>query len=331
MGWISIGQLKSRGIMGMNQRNVGYINRYNKREFFPLVDDKLQTKLIMRKAGISAPDLLLTLTTQQEIEHFNDRLAELPNFVIKPAHGSGGKGILVITDRDGDDFIKSNGERINLPLVKRHLSNILSGLYSLGGRNDVAIVESLVIANPMFDKVSFEGVPDIRLIVFKGFPVMGMLRLATRSSDGKANLHQGAVGVGLDIGSGRSIAAVQYNKNVTVHPDTGESLLDLAVPNWNELLHQAARCYEVTQLGYLGCDIVLDDRRGPMLLELNARPGLSIQIANNQGLLPRLRQVEALELFLPSVDERVAYATQHFSVHRELQKSLEFGAGIANT
>lgn len=331
MGWISIGELRSRGILGMNQRNVGYISRYNDREFFPLVDDKLQTKLIMRKAGISAPDLLLTLKTQQDIEQFYGQLAELPNFVIKPAHGSGGKGILVITKRDGEDFIKSNGDRINLNQVKRHLSNILSGLYSLGGRNDNAIVESLVIANPMFDKVSFEGVPDIRLIVFKGYPVMGMLRLATRASDGKANLHQGAVGVGLDIGSGRSIAAVQHNKTITHHPDTGESLLELAVPNWTQLLNQAARCYEVTQLGYLGCDIVLDDRRGPMLLELNARPGLSIQIANNQGLLPRLRQIEALDIFLPSVEERVAYSMQHFSVHRGEQESLEFDAAIANT
>lgn len=332
MGWISVGQLRERGIMGMNRRNVGYISRYNKREFFPLVDDKLQTKLIMRKAGIAAPELLLTLKTQQDIEHFKDQLAELPTFVIKPAQGSGGKGILVITKRDGEDFIKSNGERINLTQVKRHLSNILSGLHSLGGRNDNAIVEALVIANPMFDKVSFEGVPDIRLIVFKGYPVMGMLRLATRSSDGKANLHQGAVGVGLDIGSGRSIAAVQYNKNITHHPDTGESLLQLEVPNWSQLLRQASRCYEVTQLGYLGCDIVLDDRYGPMLLELNARPGLSIQIANNQGLLPRLRQVEALETFLPSVDERVAYSMEHFSAHvTAQQESLEFGPGIANT
>jgi len=160
---------------------------------------------------------------------------------------------------------------------------------------------------------------------------MGMLRLATRASDGKANLHQGAVGVGLDIGSGRSIAAVQHNQNVTHHPDTQESLLTLAVPNWTQLLHQAARCYEVTQLGYLGCDIVLDDRHGPMLLELNARPGLSIQIANNQGLLPRLRQIEKLEVFLASVEERVAYSMQHFSVHDAQQESLEFGSGIANT
>ena len=34
------------GIMGMNQRNVSYIGKYNKRSLYPLVDNKLLTKKI---------------------------------------------------------------------------------------------------------------------------------------------------------------------------------------------------------------------------------------------------------------------------------------------
>jgi predicted ATP-grasp superfamily ATP-dependent carboligase len=45
-------------------------------------------------------------------------------------------------------------------------------------------------------------------------------------------------------------------------------------------------------LGYLGVDIVLDPRRGPLLLEANARPGLAIQHANAAGLVPRLQEIE---------------------------------------
>jgi alpha-L-glutamate ligase-like protein len=157
-------------------------------------------------------------------------------------------------------------------------------------------------------------VPDIRLIVFKGYPVMGMLRLATKESDGKANLHQGAVGVGLDIATGRSIAAVQFNRPIHRHPDTGHTLSNIEVPHWRQLLSLAARCYEVTRLGYLGADIVLDVTRGPLLLELNARPGLTIQVANDRGLLPRLRHVESLdELQHFTVDERVDYSIEHFA------------------
>lgn len=312
-GWIRPRDLAQRGILGMNRRNVGYIGQYNARERYPLVDDKLKTKLIAQKAGVQVPELLHVVRAQHEIESVNELLDPMSEFVIKPAQGSGGKGILVIVARSGASYVKSSGDEIDLQSIKRHLSNVISGLHSLGGRTDVAILESLIRISPLFDRISHEGVPDIRLIVFRGYPVMGMLRLATRESDGKANLHQGAVGVGLDIGTGRSVSAVQNNQPVHAHPDTGANLTHVEVPDWRELLLLASRCFEVTQLGYLGCDIVIDQDRGPMLLELNARPGLSIQIANRIGLLPRLRHIEALESIAPDPAARVDYAMDKFT------------------
>lgn len=312
--WANPITLWRKGILGMNCRNVAYIGRYNPRARYPLVDDKLLTKTVVRKAGVTAPELLLVIRTQNEIEHIEQVLAKFTQFVIKPARGSGGKGILVIVGHDGDKLVKSSGSQLSLADLKRHLSNIISGLYSLGGRTDVAFVEALVTTDSTFEHISYEGVPDIRLIVFKGYPVMGMLRLATKESDGKANLHQGAVGVGLDIATGRSIAAVQFNRPIHRHPDTGHRLSNIEVPHWRQLLSLAARCYEVTRLGYLGADIVLDVTRGPLLLELNARPGLTIQVANDRGLLPRLRHVESLdELQHFTVDERVDYSIEHFA------------------
>jgi len=312
--WANPITLWRKGILGMNCRNVAYIARYNPRERYPLVDDKLQTKMVVRKAGVTAPELLLVIRLQHEIEDIEHILENFTQFVIKPARGSGGKGILVIVNRDGDRLVKSSGHQLSAADVKRHLSNIISGLYSLGGRTDVAFVEALVTTDATFEHISYEGVPDIRLIVFKGYPVMGMLRLATKASDGKANLHQGAVGVGLDIASGRSIAAVQFNRPIERHPDTDYPLSNIEVPHWRQLLSLAARCYEVTRLGYLGADMVLDVHRGPLLLELNARPGLTIQVANDRGLLPRLRHVEALdELQHFTVDERVDYSVEHFA------------------
>lgn len=305
MNWISPFTLRRIGVLGMNRRNVAYISRYNERANYPLVDDKLRTKLMAQKMGLSVPELLHVISTQHEVEGIEAVLSSLNQFVIKPAQGSGGKGILVIRGRTPEGFRKSSGAVVGLNHVKRHVTNIISGLHSLGGRPDVAIIESLVETSDIFEQVSFEGVPDIRLIVFKGFPVMGMLRLATKASDGKANLHQGAVGVGLDIGSGRAVAAVQHNQVLVFHPDTDVPLKGIAVPNWPSLLSLAARCYEGTRLGYLGCDLVIDRHRGPLLLELNARPGLSIQIANAEGLLPRLRKIESLDTPYMSVDERV--------------------------
>jgi alpha-L-glutamate ligase-like protein len=306
-------QLRRSGILGMNRRNIAYISRYNDRQFFPLVDNKLTTKLVARQAGLAVPNLIGVVRTQHEIAGVEDNLRGLNEFVAKPAQGSGGKGILVIIDHENDSYQKASGEQISLEQVKRHLSNTLSGLHSLGGRTDVAFLETLVRVDPLFNRYSYEGVPDIRIIVFQGVPVMGMLRLATKSSDGKANLHQGAIGVGLDIATGNAVRAVQYNELVTHHPDTGAELADIRIPGWTDLLHLAAKCYEVTELGYLGCDIVLDRNRGPLILELNARPGLSIQIANNSGLLPRLKQIENSKLKKMAIEDRVAYAIEHFA------------------
>ena len=89
---------------------------------------------------------------------------------------------------------------------------------------------------------------------------------------------------------------------------TGAHLDDIGIPDWGGLLRLASRCFDVTGLGYLGCDIVIDANAGPLLLEMNARPGLAIQIANGSGLDSRLEAVLAREAFAPGVDERVAFA-----------------------
>jgi alpha-L-glutamate ligase-like protein len=282
------------GILGMNCRNRDFIGRYNPRERFPLVDDKLKTKLLAEEFGLATPQLQFVVSEQHQISHVEAQLYELDGFAIKPAKGSGGKGILVITGRHGERFTKSSGVEIGIEDIRRHMTNTLAGLYSLGGKPDVVIVEDLIEFDDSFEGYSHEGVPDIRVIVFQGYPVMAMLRLATHASDGKANLHQGAVGVGLDIATGRCRRAVQFSLPVTHHPDTGRPLNELQIADWRDMLILASRCYDMTGLGYIGTDIVLDKTRGPQLLELNARPGLSIQMANGQGLLPRLRQIEAL-------------------------------------
>ncbi|MDK2778631.1 MAG: alpha-L-glutamate ligase-like protein [Pseudomonadota bacterium] len=308
-------RLKERGILGMNQRNIRYISRYNPRRLYPLVDNKLKTKLLAQSAGITTPGLIGTITSQHGVSHLPELLDGVTGFAIKPAKGSGGKGILVLSRQADGTLIKNSGALVELADLQRHASNILAGLYSLGGSPDNVIIEELIEFDPQLDGFSFEGVPDIRVIVCRGYPVMAMMRLSTRSSDGKANLHQGAVGVGLDIATGRPLNAVQNGNPVRIHPDTGADLTALQIPQWDTLLELAARCYEVTGLGYLGTDMVLDRRYGPMLLELNARPGLTIQVANNTGLLPRLRKIDALsgaDIALPAA-ERVARSREWFA------------------
>lgn len=310
--WISPFRLRKAGILGMNERNVSYIARYNDRRAYPLVDDKLKTKLLADEFDIKTPRLRQIVRQQHEIGHFSDMAVDLEGFAIKPSKGSGGKGITVIQRREGDQYVKPSGALLSLSYLKRHLSNILAGLYSLGGKPDVAIVEDLVRPTALLSKYSFQGVPDIRIVVFQGYPVMAMLRLSTKSSDGKANLHQGAVGVGLDIGTGQALNAVQFNRQIMLHPDNGMPMSDIQIDDWDTMLVMASRCYEATGLGYIGVDLVLDEIEGPLLLELNARPGLAIQMANGKGLLPRLQNIEALKRPHFTPEKRAAYAMTTF-------------------
>lgn len=311
---VSPRKLRELGVIGMNDRNINLIAEFNPRRLFPLVDNKLKTKLLAAEKGMETPRLIGAFKTQHDIKHLADVVGGHRGFAMKPAKGSGGKGILVIAEQREDMFLKTNGQPLALEDVTRHASNILSGLYSLGGAPDVAIVEELIRPHRDYRDLSVEGVPDIRVIVYRGFPVMAMMRLSTRVSDGKANLHQGAVGLGLSLPDGRPVNAIQFDRIIWEHPDTGADLMAIRIPKWIGLLELAARSADATGLGYIGADIVVDRERGPLLLELNARPGLAIQIANRQGLAPRIKAINELpaRCFNESASDRVQRATDLF-------------------
>ena len=284
--------LRAKGVLGMNARNFHVISKYNARRLYPLVDDKVQTKALALQYGVNTPNMIGVIEHQYQVKDILKMVQDHHEFVVKPAHGSGGKGVLVIKDYTDDCFTLPSGKTMSYKDLYQHISNILSGLYSLGGRYDEALVEEVVHFSDVFKDYSYHGVPDVRIIVYKGYPIMAMTRLSTAESGGRANLHQGAVGVGLDIKTGKTKKAVQHNLPLTIHPDTHADLRKIQVPLWREHLLIAAKAYEMTGLGYFGADIVLDAQKGPMMLELNARPGLAIQIANGLGLKKAIKRVD---------------------------------------
>ncbi len=296
--------------------------RLNPRRLYPRVDDKALTKQLALEAGMPVPDLYGIIDNQGDIRRFAEIVADYDSFVIKPAQGSGGQGILVITGRSKrkrDCFRLSSGVLITEAEIAHHISNIVSGQYSLSGSLDKALIEYCVHFDPIFAEVSYQGVPDIRVIVYRGYPTMAMVRLPTRASDGKANLHQGAVGAGVDIAQGVTLTGVLKNDLVEEHPDTGALIAGLEIPQWDFILESAARGYEVTGLGYLGVDMVIDADRGPLILEMNARPGLNIQIANGTGLSNRIRRIDEIYDAKATPAERAAIARREFSVDRQLR------------
>jgi alpha-L-glutamate ligase-like protein len=318
--------LAAAGVLGLNQRNADFIMRLNPRRLYPRVDDKLITKTLAIGASMAVPELYGVISHQADVRRLPEIAGERESFVIKPARGSGGDGIVVITGRSQrkrSSYRMASGVLISEAELMHHTSNIISGQYSLSGNPDSALIEYCVKFDPLFAEVSYQGVPDIRVIVYRGYPIMAMVRLPTRSSDGKANLHQGAVGAGIDISSGETLTGVLGDDVVDDHPDTGALIAGLYIPHWDFILQSAARGLEVTGLGYLGVDIVIDRDRGPLILEMNARPGLNIQIANCAGLSGRINRID--EIFDPKADPeaRARICRREFPAQRQTAFPLD--------
>jgi len=320
-------QLRETGVLGLNERNTDYIMRLNPRRLYPRVDDKALTKELAIDAGMAVPELYGIISNQGEAREFGAIVGERDSFVVKPARGSGGDGILVVTGRSKrrrNSFRLSSGVLMSEAEIAHHISNIISGQYSLSGNPDKALIEYCVRFDPVFAEVSYQGVPDIRVIVYRGYPTMAMVRLPTRASDGKANLHQGAVGAGIDMSTGETLSGVLENEVVDEHPDTGALVAGLRIPNWDFILESSARGYDVTELGYLGVDMVIDRELGPLILEMNARPGLNIQIANCTGLATRIARIDEIYDSKATCVVRARVARKEFPAER--QTSILFDA-----
>ncbi len=310
---------RGKKILGMNSRNLEYIRPCNLKQAKKIADDKILSKNILKKAEIPVPKLIAKIKNRQELESFDWNA--LPNsFALKPNRGFGGEGIVVVYGRksakggslpeadqhmngakdlgkEDNIWIKADGSLVTVEDLKNHINNIIDGSFSLSNIPDVAFFEERLTLLKLFKPYVYKGIPDIRVIVYNKVPVMAMLRLPTKESGGKANLQQGAIGVGIDLASGITTTAVQGKSKVIEYvPGTRLLLSGLKIPYWNEILKLAVKAQEVSGLGFLGADIAIDKEKGPVFLELNARPGLSIQIANLAGLKRRLERVSGINI-----------------------------------
>ncbi len=279
-------------IIGLNKRNLDIISVHNKRDYFPIVDDKIKTKEYLKRGDVPFPATICIIHNFFEIETSMELLAGLGTFVVKPSRGRAGGGILLLEKRDSDSWQTPSGRVVGREDLLKHFGDILFGVYSFGLSGDSVLVETRVYPHTVFTEIYKNGVADIRFITFKQQPVMAMLRIPTNQSDGKANLHQGAIGVPVDIETGITGSAVFNGKRIESHPDSGKKLAGNIIPYWKKIKTLAVTAAALIPLGYLGIDFVIDETLGPLILELNARPGLQIQVINNKGLMPVINRID---------------------------------------
>lgn len=286
------GKVRERAlqVLGMNQRNLNYIYPSNHRRDFPIADDKIVTKDLLSRAGVPVPATHRIYTYFYELRTLEQDIERYTDFVIKPSQGSGGGGIIVVSGREGRHWKSVGGKTLTLRDLKKHISDILFGVYSFD-LADRALIEERVVQHDSMSELSPFGLADVRIIFYQDEPVLSMTRVPTQASDGRANLHQGAVGIGIDLERGRTIHAIVQGEPVERHPDTGLQLIGRTIPYWDEVMAVSRRAARAVPLKYLGVDISIS-RTGPVLLEINVRPGLEIQNANLMGLRSLLSEVD---------------------------------------
>ncbi len=282
---------------------LGHNARYrytalNSRESKKFGFSKLRTKELLKQHHIPTAELYHIFESPDDLEAVNWTNIPVP-FVLKPASGSAGKGIWVIAKKVKNKtiWIDSQGEKLKEDDLNLHVNNILDGEFSTWGSNHKALVEEMIPSHPTLAKLSYSGTPDIRVIVFNSVPVMAMARIPTKESRGKANLDQGAIAVGIDMASGITIRGIHGKKKIIkTFPDSKKKVRGIVIPEWTQVLETAVRAANVAGYKYMGADLFIHPEKGPMIVELNGFPGLSIQIANDAGLKRRLERVEGLEV-----------------------------------
>lgn len=284
---------KAKGVLGINARNLHYVSRYNNASAKKFADDKLYTKRFLQSRHIGVAKLYHVIKTYPELQNLD--FNTLPNsFVIKPNRGYGGEGIIVITEKTKNGFISISGDKLSFEEIYYHCIDILDGKYAISGTHDQVLIEEFLASHDVFSGYVTEGLPDIRIIVFNFVPVIGMLRIPTNESHGKANLHLGAIGVGIDMGTGKTTYAIRHNRYIRKFPN-GEPVNSIVLPYWNEILETASKIQQISKIGYLAVDLAIT-KTGIKVLEVNARAGLSVQIANRSFLKTRLEKVLDLKI-----------------------------------
>ncbi len=307
----------SDDVLTMNMRNRQYVSTYNPPDLMALLG-KDAVKSLLPSQGIPMARTFLVLSTLKDLTDFKSWLGTHDTFALKPGSGYGGEGI-TLSRGVKSGLYETNLGAMDPAALESHAAAIIEGEYN-GGRPDSAVVEELLIQNTSLQAISPIGLADIRVISFLGYPIMAMMRIPTKASKGKANLHAGAIGAGIRISTGKIIHAVWKGQAQPYHPDTGVVLLDYVLPSWDEILQTAAEAQYLTGLGFAGVDVALDESHGPVVMEVNRRPGLEIQNANAAGLLRRLKMVESLTQKERPVEERVRlvmdFDTEGWGIHK---------------
>ena len=277
----------SESIVGLNHRNFRLIYKLNNLFDYQLANDKIKAKDFLNCIKVPTSQTYQIYRGLYDLRNIVDDLKNYASFVVKPAKGSRGNGILILEQSEKGKYRSLSGKQYNPSELKYFIASIIFGKFSMG-HQDHALIEKKLIPDSRIRALSYGGFADIRILFAREKLILAMLRLPTKTSDGKANLHQGGIGVGVDLKSGITTQAIFKNHLITKHPDIDAPLIGVQIPDWHRLIKISNLIAQKCPLKYIGIDLILEENDGPVVIEFNARPGLEIQNANQIGILEHL-------------------------------------------
>lgn len=187
----------------------------------------------------------------------------------KPTFGVGGRGIRVF-QRTNDGFVEAaSGERLTAEL----LTTLAADDY---------LAQEGIVQHPLLDAIYPHAINTFRIVTeCDGHAQAKVLLAVLRMGSGGGhvdNASSGGLYVRVDPATGvLGEKALRFDQTaVTEHPDTGFRFGGYRIPMWEELAAFACSlALKYRELRYVGWDIACSEQ-GPVLIEGNNGPGMSI-------------------------------------------------------
>lgn len=277
--------------------------RMNPREHQLILRDKAASGAYLESRGIAMPRILGVVAPVADsdspyrrirtIDELADLLAESPadGVVCKPAFGMQGFDVQVFSKADADGLTHLNGSSWTVGELWQLMSQPGSASRQHGG-TAAWIVQERLPPHPELSRIQGPTTGCVRIVCFRYddgtvefLPPIWKIPVGRTGVD---NLSFGTLVAPVDMETGVTGDAVSISTHMRYdrHPDTGERLSGISLPDWNGVLSLArAAALAFPQLRSLGFDIALTSR-GPRLIEANPMwaPQL-IQVPSGKGLV----------------------------------------------
>ena len=197
---------------------------------------------------------------ENDFEKFAEFISDKDKIIAKPLDECCGRGIDIYHMKDHEP----------------------KALFDLLIANKAYLIEEVVEQHETMNSMSPSSVNTIRIITIRNGEkvtlVAGCVRVS-RSGNVVDNFNAGGLSGILDINTGK-IVTDGYDKfraTFKNHPDTGTQFMGFEIPMWDDVVDLVTEAAKVVpEVRYIGWDVAISKKYGPLLIEGNSYPGQDV-------------------------------------------------------